>query len=479
MKKLLGLLLIVLSLFSCEEDAPVVSGDEGLSLPARVNAFIVSSVEDAYLWTSTVRWDLVDADEGVDPFDLFAELVYTDEDRWSELTDDMVSFEESFTGVSSTFGYRLQFYLMSEGSDEVIAVVLFVYPGGPADRAGIERGDIFVRINGASITTSNYRDLYYGGVIRLTEGYLISIGNESTIIADDVEIPLSAVLMYEDPVIKDTVIDRGSSRIGYLCYTDYMVESESKLLEVFSDFRSAGVTDVVLDLRYNGGGYARTSVFLSSILAPAEVVGRKEIFLSQVWNASYTAYFAERGESLSERFTDTLLSVNMNLSRIYILTGGNTASASESTIIGLSDYMEVILIGDTTHGKYCGGVLLSPEVYDQRTNAWYPDVDIANWGMYLMVYRFSSASHPSAFPAGLAPIHYIPESDHSLYPFGNPRDPLLAKALELITGEVQPSSRVAAPALGSAYRALPFPYRLRVTDGRLIDDRVRLRREIP
>jgi len=96
----------------------------------------------------------------------------------------------------------------------------------------------------------------------------------------------------------------------------------------------------------------------------------------------------------------------------------------------------VIQIGEATHGKYYGGALLSPMVYDSRKNTWIDDVEIDNWMMYLMVYRYADRNGDTSFSGGLIPDYVVKEDyDYLLPPLGNDRDPLFGKAIELITGE--------------------------------------------
>ncbi|MDR2469998.1 MAG: hypothetical protein LBD27_05910 [Tannerella sp.] len=407
---------------SCEkeEETTIYEPDGTVNearLAKKVNQFVTDYAKDYYLWTSTVNWKTVDPAADVNSFDFFQRLVYSD-DKWSMLTNDIQGLESEFEGVSTTFGYVLIFGRFSD-TNALFAVVLYVYPDTPADRAGVKRGDFIISLNGEMITEENYTDLYYAPSVTIGKGVLA--GNA---IAPETSVSMTAVNMYENPILKDTVIVKGANRIAYLCYADYTMESERPLQEVFSRYRATGVTDVVLDLRYNGGGYAQTSVVLSSILAPADVVKRKDIFTTLIWNDILTAYFKEMGEDVNEYYTDTL-SVNMDLKRVFILMSEHTASASESTIIGLDPYMDVVRIGTATHGKYCGGMLFSKE----------NDKEISNWGMYLMVYRFANKNGVTSFTGGLEPDLEVEEDYFPLFPFGDERDPLLGMALETITGQ--------------------------------------------
>jgi len=439
---LTGCLLLLFTACSDDKDNdPVVDPENPLPEETLlVNEFIKTYVKDAYLWTSQTNWRDIEPDKEADSFEFFKKLRYDYEDKWSVLTDNRKSLFEGLQGVSTTYGYQLIFGEFAN-VDALFGIILYVYPDSPAEKAGLKRGGIIVTKDFGYITEENYMDLYNAPSLLLgTATY-----SEGEVIMDSTMTYVMAEEMYEDPVNTYTVIEKGSHKIGYLCYTDYTMESEKRLLDVFTGFKLQGVTDVVLDLRYNGGGYARTSCLLSSILAPASAVQEKDIFTSEHWNDAFMEYFKRYGVETNDYFTDTL-AVNMDLKRIYVLTSPYTASASESTIIGLSPYLDMIQIGDTTHGKYCGGVVFSPEVWDKEKQDWIPVEAIDNWGMYLMVYRFANKSGISSFMGGLTPDILVEEDYFDLYPFGDERDPLLAHAISQITGEPLVKGRSAKPA---------------------------------
>ena len=428
----------------------------------RINKFIIDGVQTFYLWEAETDWKQYDRREVYAQYKDHDELFYqlrSKEDKWSYLTDDIKGLENEFAGISTTFGYSLSFYRLSSVSNEVIAVVLFTSPDSPAENAGIKRGDIIVEMNGGKITTSNYANLYYSASLQLQCG-VWDMDTKTIETLPEVK-NLTAVTMYEDPINTYNVIEKSGHKIGYLCYTAYQEKSERELIRIFSEFKAAGVKDVVLDLRYNPGGYARTSLLLGSILAPENYVKNKSVFLEHHYNALYTAYLTQNKYPLNDFFLDTL-SVNMNLNRLYVLTGKNTASASEATIVGLEPYLKLVQIGDTTSGKYCGGVLLSPEnFYDEKN--YYSN--FVNWGMYIMIYRFANIKGISSFTGGLAPNILEIEDEFDLKPFGDENDPLLRWALADISGEQYIEKR-------SKPLPLPFialPDLKRPVDGRMID----------
>ena len=428
--------------------------DKSLPESDRINKFIIEGVQTYYLWEAETDWkpyNKQDAYEAYpDHYQLFDQLLYRD-DYWSTLTDDIRNLEDQFAGISTTFGYMLSFYYhpFSNDNNEVIAVVLYTSSGSPAEKAGLNRGDIIVEMNGSKLTTMNYRDLYYASSIQVRCGQVVV--NEDSEGGTMVTLPeiyhLTSIEMYENPVNTYKIIELEGIKIGYLCYTGYQRESENELFQLFTQFKTAGVKDVVLDLRYNPGGYSSTAQILSSILAPESDVLGKSIYLEHHYNKLYTEYLEQHDHALYETFIDTL-PVRMNLDHLYVLTSKNTASASEATIVGLRPYLELIQIGDTTSGKYCGGVLLEPvDLYGEKNKSYFED--FSNWGMYIMIYRYANKTGISSFTSGLVPDILEKELPLSLKPFGDIEDPLFARALELITGKTYTAPR-------SAQKAVPL-----------------------
>ncbi len=439
--KLLVMLAAIASITfftSCKDDDNKTKAEEKADAKTeKVTQFALDVLQDVYLWSSEIP--TVDVTKIKDPISLVDSIKYS-ADHWTTLTDDASGLTSNFAGEGTSFGYSLGVYLFSHTSTQCYAVVQFVYPGTPAEKAGIKRGDLILQINGKEITTSNYTDLFYTSSISLGMASL----NGNTISLNGTKIPLTASTMYQEPVNTYKVIDKGTHKIGYLCYTDYTLKSNQKLLDVFKSFKTAGVTDVVLDLRYNRGGYSLSAQFLSSILAPSSIVDGKNIYLQQTWNTKYNAYYKSKGVDLNEYYkTDysyedednnkialSTKDANMNLTKLYVLVSGSTASASEATITGLSPYISVTTIGEQTSGKYCGGIVFTPsDIYDN------PDKDLNNWGIYTMVYRYSDKNgNTPCMPDGFTPTYKINDDPFDGYSLGNENEPLLAKALELITG---------------------------------------------
>ena len=149
--------------------------------------------------------------------------------------------------------------------------VMAVYPGSPADRAGFRRGTIFSEIDGAEIadSESEYTPVYK----RLTSpsgaaSVLFKVretGEETT---------LTAERLYPNPVLRAEVIEEGEHKIGYMVYNGFDAAYDDDLLDSLRKFRDAGITDLVLDLRYNGGGHVISAKMLATCIAGEKCDGK-------------------------------------------------------------------------------------------------------------------------------------------------------------------------------------------------------------
>lgn len=221
--------------------------------------------------------------------------------------------------------------------------VKYVERESPAGRAGIRRGWRVSKINGnTNISTSNSSFI----VTSVFESAQTSF----TFIKPDgssVDISLTSAKYKEHPVYFDSVYNISSKKIGYMVFKSFLgdtVEINSEFNRVFNRFSSEGVSDVVIDLRYNGGGYVSVQRKLANYLINA--AGNNNLMMKEQYNDkssryNQTSYFRKAG--------------SLNLSRVFFIVSGSTASASELLINNLKPYMDVKLIGpNNTHGKPVG-----------------------------------------------------------------------------------------------------------------------------
>ena len=414
------------------------------------NKFAKEVLELYYYWNEEISKDLnkLDPEKNSDPISTVEEIRYHDGtnqvDKWTMLTNNMDEFTNSVQGVSTTYGYTPKVYYLRENSNELVAAVAFVSENSPAEKAGLKRGDLIYRINGNTLTTENYLDLYYSSQIKLSLAKLV--GNEIT---PTTELSLTAIEMYENPILCDTVYNFNGKKVGYLAYSSFDLESIPELINICKDFKSEGIKELVLDLRYNGGGYVITENVLASMFAPQTNVTNKDIFEKEDYNDFFTEYYKQEGISTETRFETeynynyndinqhvSTKDANIGLEKIYGIITGNSASASEALLSGLMPYMDIELIGEQSHGKYCTGWMLAAEDA-------YKTVPLAikDWGIYVMVSIYKNANDETpCMPNGLTPDVKAEDNPLETYQLGDENEAMLKVALQR-AGKVYPESR--------------------------------------
>ncbi len=394
-------------------------------LNAQIMGWMYGAMDEVYFWSSYLP-ELSTLQNETDPETFFNKLIYTPEDRWSWLTKDYTALMEEFAGTPTSMGISPIFKRFRE-SDNVFIFIAFVYPGSPADKAGIKRGDIIMKIDGIELDISNYSMLYN------QSSYSVNLGDYSngTISTRSESVSITAEIINSNPIVFDTILIFNNHKIAYLTYVEFISGTNDNLLEEFGsqidEFKNQGVTDLVIDLRYNPGGEITAANYLASCLAPASDVSTKQIFVKFVYNTLVQNYFKENEGSNSPNLVNRYATNghSINLSRVFFLTSDRSASASELLIIGLKPYMEVIQIGDSTYGKFTGAWVL-PDFNDPPKH---------NWAIVPIVSKYSNAEGFTDFADGLAPDYYFVDDIFEAKPFGDIADPMLGKAVELITGE--------------------------------------------
>ncbi|MFO7933392.1 MAG: S41 family peptidase [Bacteroidales bacterium] len=434
---------------SCEKDEPEPDNEVQPEEIRIINNWIYGGMNDVYLWNQEIPDK--DPDIQPDPENFFYSLLYKD-DRFSWITDNYDELIDMFQGVERTTGMSARPGLISD--TKVISIVEYVTPNSPAADSGIERGDIIYAIDGETLDVDNYYSLYN----QTTATFDFGTWNGSQVVPDGRSITLTAIELNQNPVIHREVIEYEGSEIGYLVYTQFTRGAQGEWFDelkgVFEEFISAGVTDVVMDLRYNPGGSLDISAYIAGTLGARSAMENGDTYVQLVWNEYYNQFWKdydldEDGEPDGEDSEQLVIKLpqsdqNMNLPDVYFLTTDVTASASESLIIGLFPYTEVVHIGDTTYGKFYGSVTIDD----------YEEPKRHNWAMQPIVLKYANAEGFTDFVGGLIPD--VPVRENLLYaePFGSTEDPLLAAALEKITGVPVARKKVTLPA---DFRALPVP----------------------
>ncbi len=357
------------------------------------------------------------------PEDLFDALrVDSSIDRFSWMVDDYLELEQSFQGTTKNSGIDFGLSYKPGSSTEIFGWVRYIIPNSDASTKNIKRGDIFYGVNGIQLTLGNYQSLLYGS----NENYTLNMGSYdgTTVVSNGISIALTKTVLNENPIFINKVIDSGSHKIGYLMYNGFYSDYDTDLNDAFGSLKTQGVTDLVLDLRYNGGGSVLTATRLASMIT-GQFTGN--VFSKLQYNSKLSA------NNTNYLFTNKMESVtinSLNLSTVYILTSKSTASASELIINGLRPYINVIQIGDLTYGKN----VASRTLYDS------PDFSANNrnpnhrYAMQPIIANVVNSVNFGAYTSGLSPTYTLKEYLNSLGVLGNNTEPLLSTAIGKITG---------------------------------------------
>ena len=394
-----------------------------------VNSWIFENMEFWYLWSDELPSS---ADKNLDPKTYFQSLLHKD-DRFSWIQTNYQELLNSLQGISKEAGYEYVLYREKELSDNVILQILYTKQGSPAEKAGLKRGDVVSHINGQQLTTQNYQNLLKAIRENHTLQYKPLLTGEDKF-GEVKTLALSTVEYSENPNYLHKVIEQDGKKIGYFVYnffaggTDtqpgkYDAETDA----IFATFKANGITDLVIDLRFNSGGSESSARNLASLIGRG--IDRSKIFARRKYNDKVEQAILDDdklGEDyLITRFGEESANVGNQLSagRVYILTSSRTASASELIINALKPFMEVFLIGDTTYGKNVGSVSLFEENDSKNL-----------WGLQPIVVKVFNSQDQSDYSNGFSPDVIHKDNGLFLYPLGDPREALLGQAIGHITG---------------------------------------------
>ncbi|MFZ6800931.1 S41 family peptidase [Undibacterium sp. Di24W] len=322
---------------------PTYGNLSGICTPDVEKTWARGHLDDVYLWYNQIAEVPASAFPNAPSY--FDALLVRTKDRFS-FTSEQGEIDDFFqSGVSFSYGYSLQRY-------GTRLRVLFVEPGSPADRAGIKRGTTLAKVDNTSLEqpANDVQFLaLYPSKVETHTFELMDVGASAPR-----TVSMTSASITQSPVLTSKVVNDAGKKFGYLVFNDHIRTAEQPLIDAMNSFKQARVDELVLDVRYNGGGYLYIANELASMIGGSKTVGN--VFEQLLYNDKYPARSEASTTWFYQLSTTSRLLPQLNLKRVFVLTSGRTCSASESIINGLSPFMEVILIGENTCGKPYGFV---------------------------------------------------------------------------------------------------------------------------
>ncbi len=359
--------------------------------------------------------------------------IYSYIDRYEKMRSESES-------IAETFGFGFEAFYTDDTHKLFCFLITWTQPGGPAETAGLERGMWIYKYNGSSITYDEYETFFYH-VYALDGAATMTLAEK-----DGTPHTVASEQMRITPILKTDVLTSPAEgkKVAYLAYNAFETgdnyEFDNDLRSAFAEFKTAGVQELVLDLRYNHGGYVSCCQLLTSMAAN---VTKNNIFAKLQYNKSTTGtnpeitYFID-GTERNPRVGE---SNRLKLDRVFVLATGESASASEMVISSLRGVdIEVVHIGDRTEGKNVG--------MDLKTKT----IGNYDYEMWPITFKIKNAKNFCDYAGGFEPDYLIDEfrnrNEPRVYLLGDPEEELLKAALMIIDGDkdevVVDDSRAAA-----------------------------------
>lgn len=413
--KVLAVLILALFYVSCQKDDDNIVYSEGTN--EYNNQWIYEQMKRYYYWNNEIP-DNIDLSQF--PKDYFSSLL-SHQDRFSYTYHPSIP-ESMPSTLRSSFGMDISFILY-EGN--VYGVVLYVLSGSPAQNNGLKRGQLITTINNIPVSQANYNTLYETMGNADNVSFTIVEFTEETGFSQPVAKELTSYYTFLQAPLYN-IISIGDKNIGYLQISHFDVGLAQSLQNIFNEFKSQNVNEVVLDLRYNGGGDVSSATALSILLAPN--IDQDDLFITFKGN--------QNGGEINQSFKQSLemneatVSYNelrqssLTLNRVFVLCGNNTASASEIIINNLKPYITVVTIGEQTLGKDMAGFSIEDNRAGQQ-----------GWVLFPVIYKLYNAYGKGDYSNGIVPDIELNElTNLELYYLGNQNEILLNKAINIISG---------------------------------------------
>lgn len=416
--------------------------------------WVRSWINDLYLWYHEVpSADPRTFSTVIDYFNVMKTGVVTksgkpkDQFHFTYKTTDWLALSRS--GVEASYGAQ---WVLLAASPPRKLVVAYSEDGSPAAAAGLVRGTSVVTVDGVSLERGSDVDTLNNGLFPAGPGEMHTFGILDPGTTTPRNVTLTSASIESQPVKNVRTIPTANGMVGYMLFNDHIATAERGLVDAVNQLSTAGITDLVLDMRYNGGGYLAIASQLAYMIAGATPTAGKT-FEREMFNDRYQVTDPFGDPLAPTPFYDHTLPgfvlpanqplPTLNLTRVFVLTSSGTCSASEAVMNGLAGVdVEVIQIGNTTCGKPYG---FFPEDNCGTTffAIQFQGVNQKNFGDYA----------DGFIPGGL--FHGCVVADDFAHPLGDPTEARLAAALAYRTTQACPTAlEREAPADGMVLKSV-------------------------
>lgn len=374
----------------------------------------------------------------------------TDGDRfsWIENNNEIVDPSKS-AELKKMSGMDFTIYQKDAGDVARVALINYVVPGSPAALAGLKRGDVITKVNGANLTSSNYTHLF-DDQFTVTIATTVQDTSSAILTTDGKTVSITQTKVEENPIAFYKMYDYGAKKIGYLVYNGFESNYNDELNAAFAKMKADGVNELILDLRYNGGGSVESAEALAQMIT-GQFTGQPYMYFdfnNKHNNEDGFDYLKDKVKVYNmvdsePEFVREEPVNSLNLTKVYILQSIGTASASELTINCLNKFIPVTTIGWESVGKFVGSITL----FDSPKDDWVSFENrnkTHNWKIQPIVFAYypkdKSNNMVTKPQVVVNPYKYF----NAIKEFGDISDPALDTAIKMITG----TGKMATPYTG-------------------------------
>lgn len=347
------------------------------------------------------------------PAEYFKTLIYKEKDWFSYFHHDRNEVLNFWNGTPVAFGFRYRPFYTEGNIKKSKLVISLVDKGSPAEKSGLRRGDIITKING--ITLSNKL-----GILKILEHNTVTLEgfhvNNQTF-----KYTISKSKYQVDPILDYRIITENGRKIGYFAFGQFLSFIDDDLNQVFKYFKENHIDDLIIDLRFNPGGFTPNSEMVASLIV--HNLNPSETMFGAITNTFQTEqYFKRFGTTEALR---GWVPTNYNLGylpRVFMITSRSSCSSSELIISALKAKMNVITVGNNTFGKSVISTILTDET-DK-----FPFVIMPAYSSY---YNAKGQSE-NARTEGFIPDYKTDDNILPFFPLGDTNETLLRKTLDII-----------------------------------------------